>query len=315
MSISKAEFILFLTTAALIIFGFGDMRLYAREGYNEPSRPPSYDKNGLIRINKDYFKLSADTGGDFYFWAPGEFAASASVLRIPVTSDPILLDYGTGGSFTKSSPVPVDSGIALLTVFAGAQRKDAVVLHRPDGRTVAENPAFVSEQNYRHMSIIAVEKPEPGIWSLDFSGAGHYAVSVRYSNGRGKTDAGRDEGIDLIAIEFVEPGGRPGHEGLFPVKGKVRAGESRLCRIAMGGAISDPTVEFVSRDDRVLGRMELEPLSPDSGGGLFGTCVVPSVPFRTRVSGRDAHGYPFQRVTAPVYTFEISPADANRPNR
>ena len=309
MSISKAELILSLTTATLLIFVFGDTRLFAREGYNEPSRPPSYDKNGLIRINKDYFKLSADTGGDFYFWAPGEFAASASVLRIPVTSDPILLDYGTGGRFAKSSPVPVDSGIALLTVFVGAQRKDAVVLHRPDGRTVSENPAFVSEQKYRHMNIITVEKPEPGLWSLDFSGAGYYAVSVRYSNGKGRNDAGRDDGIDLIDMKFVEPGGRPGHEGLFPVKGKVRAGESRLCRIALSGAISDPTAEFVSGDGRVLGRVEQQPLSPDSGGELLGTCVVPSAPFRTRVSGRDAHGYPFQRVTAAVVTSEISPGE------
>lgn len=304
MSISKTEFILFLTTAALIIFGFGDMRLFAREGSNEPPRQSSYDTNGLVRINKDYFELSANSGGDFYFWAPGEFAASAPVLRIPVTADPILLDYGPGDRIVKSARVPVDSGIALLTVFVGVQRKDEVVLHRPDGRTVSENPAFVSEQNYRHMSIITVEKPEPGTWLLEFSGAGYYAVSVRYANDKGKNDSGRDEGIDLIDMKFVEPGGRPGHEGLFPVKGKVRAGESRLCRIAISGAISAPTVEFVSRDDRVLERMELQALSPDSGGELLGTCVVPSVPFRTRVSGRDARGYPFQRITAAVYTAE-----------
>jgi len=306
MSITKAVCILFLTTAALIIFGFGDTRLFAGQGYNEPPRNASYDKNGLLRINKDYFELPAQTGGDFYFWAPGEFVASASILRIPVTFDRILLDYGSGGKFDKSSRFPVDSGIALLTVFVGAQRKDAVVLHRPDGRTVAENPAFVSEQKYRHMSIITVEKPEPGMWSLEFSGAGCYAVSVKYANGKGNNDLGRDEGIDLIHTEFVESGGRPGHEGLFPVSGKVRAGESRHLWIEMGGAISEPTVEFVSRDDRVIGRMELQPLSPDSGGVLFGTCVVPSVHFRTRVSGCDAHGYPFQRVTAAVYTPETS---------
>lgn len=42
MIISKAELILFLPTAALIIFGFGDMRLFAREGYNEPPRQKSF---------------------------------------------------------------------------------------------------------------------------------------------------------------------------------------------------------------------------------------------------------------------------------
>jgi hypothetical protein len=309
MSITKAEIILFLATAASIMFGFGDTPLFAREGYNEPPRQASYDKNGLVRINSDYFALSADTGGDFYFWAPGEFAAAAPVLRVPVTSDPIMLDYGTGGSFAKSSRFPVDSGIALLSVFVGAQRRDAVVLHRPDGRTVAENPAFVSAQEYRHMTIITVDKPEPGTWLLEFSGVGYYAVSVRHANGKGEYGSGRDDAVDLIDMKFVQPGGRPGHEGLFPVKARVRAGESRLCRIVMSGAISDPAAEFVSRDDRVLGQVELRPLSPGSGGDLLGTCSVPSVPFRTRVSGRDAHGNPFQRVTGGVYTPEISPVN------
>jgi hypothetical protein len=304
MSIFKVGYILFFTTAALFFFGFGDIRLFAREGYNEPPRQSSYDKNGLLRINKDYFELSTNTGGDFYFWAPGEFAASAPILRIPATSDPILLDYGSDDRIVKTSRIPVDSGIALLTVFVGVQRKDKIVLHRPDGRTVSENPAFVSEQNYRHMSIIAVEKPEPGMWVLDLRGAGYYVVSVRSSNGKGKNDSGREEGIDLIDMKFVAPSGRPGHEGLFPVKGKVRAGESRLCRIAMSGAISKPSVEFVSQDDKVLGRIKLRAPSPEADGELLGTCTVPSIPFRTRVSGRDAHGYRFQRVTAAVYTAE-----------
>jgi hypothetical protein len=308
MNISKAEFV-FLTTAALLIIGFGDMRLFAGQGYNELPRQPSYDKNGLVRINRNYFELSASSGGDFYFWAPGEFSASATGLRIPVTSEPILLDYGKGNRFAKPYSFPVDSGIALLSIFVGAQRKDSVVLHRPDGRPVSENPAGVTEQKYRHMNIITVENPEAGGWSLKVSGAGYYEVAVRYRNYMGENDAGRDEGIDLHRMEFVEPGGHPGHEGLFPVRGKIRAGESRLCRIVMSGTISYPTAEFVSRDDRVLDRMELRPYSPDSGGELVGICAVPDVPFRTRVSGRDAHGYMFQRVTPQVYPIEIPAAN------
>ena len=290
---------------AVILLSLNNSPLFAREGYNESPRKSSYDQAGRLQINRDFFELSAASGGDFYFWAPGEFAASAATLQIPVTADAILLDYGTGDRFAKSYKIPVDSGIALLSIFAGAQRKDKFVLYRPDGRTTSANPAFVSAQKYRHMNIITVEKPERGMWSLEMSGTGYYAVAVRYANGNGKSSSGRDEEIDLLDMKFVEPGGRPGHEGLFPVKGRVRAGESRLCRIKVAGAISEPVAEFVSRDNKILGRVKLRPLSPEPDGELIGTAIVPPVPFRTRVSGRDTDGHLFQRVTSAIYT----PAD------
>src|SRR5512143_3548019 len=198
-----SRFLFYVTVSAVILCWWGSGLLFAREGYNEPPRQPSYDQAGRLRINRDFFELSAATGGDFYFWAPGEFATSAAILKVPVTSDPILLDYGNGGQFARSRKIPVDSGIGLLSVFVGAQRKDLVVLRRPDGRTTSANPAFVAEQKFRHMTIITVEKPEPGMWKLEYGGAGNYAVSVRYSHRSRKHDAGAGEGIDLLGVEFV----------------------------------------------------------------------------------------------------------------
>lgn len=160
------------------------------------------------------------------------------------------------------------------------------------------------------MTIITVENPEPGIWKLATSGAGSYEVAVRYSYGTRKHGAGADEGIDLLGVDFIESGGRTGHEGLFPAKGKVKAGESRLCRISITGTIADPVAEFVSRDNRVLGRIQLKPFSRESGGELLGTCIIPSTPFRIRVSGRDAHGNPLQRVTAAMSAPEASHTDS-----
>jgi hypothetical protein len=309
VNISLIKFFLILSVSALILCWWGGGQLSAREGYNEPPRQLSYDQAGRLKINRDYFELSANTGGDFYFWAPGEFAASAGILQVPVTSDPILLEYGNGDQFVKSCKIPVDSGIGLLSVFVGAQRKDMVVLHRPDGRTTSANPAFVTEQKFRHMTIITVENPEPGMWKLETSGAGSYVVSARYSYGKRRQDSGAGEGIDLLSVQFVETGGRPGHEGLFPVKGMVRSGESRLCSISITGSISDPAAEFISQDNKVLGRIKLKPFSRESGGELLGTCTIPSTPFRIRVSGRDADGYPFQRVTAAIYVPEASHND------
>lgn len=295
------KILLRLTATAVLISGLVNGPVLAEDRYNDPPRRSSYDSVGRLRINPDFFNLSADTGGDFYFWGPGEFAASAATLRIPITSAPILLDYGTGDHFAKSYEIPVDSRVVLLSVFTGAQRKDAVALYRPDGRSTSANPAFVSDQNFRHMNIITVDNPEPGMWRLEWKGAGHYAVTVKYSGWKGKTSTRQDEGIDLIDMKFVEPGGRPGHEGLFPVEGKVRSSQSRLCKFKITGKVSAPVAELLSRDNRILGRAVLQPV-PESDGEFLATCTVPAVPFRTRVSGRDTDGYPFQRVTSALYT-------------
>jgi len=46
-----------------------------------------------LKVNREYFETAAKTGGDYYFWAPGEFASSS--LHIPIQHEEVLLAYGT----------------------------------------------------------------------------------------------------------------------------------------------------------------------------------------------------------------------------
>jgi hypothetical protein len=154
-----------------------------RPGWNEPPQAPGYDRNGLLKINADFFNLAAASGGDFYFWAAGEFAASAGLLSLPIASDPVALFYRSGGgAFAQSIEVPVDTAITHLTLFAGAQRLDEVQLLRPDGRSVEANPAGVAVQVYKHMRIVAVENPEPGRWRIEARGAGSCSIAIPPQN-------------------------------------------------------------------------------------------------------------------------------------
>lgn len=271
-----------------------------REGWNEPPRAPGYDRRGLLQINADYFDLAAATGGDFYFWAPGEFAASAALLTVPVASDPIALAYGSGGGdFARSVKVPVDAAVTRLSLFTGAQRLDDLRLIRPDGRSVEANPAGVSVQAFKHMRIVTVEEPEPGLWRVEMHGAGSYSLGARYLAERKKLTARGLEAIDLIDFSFVEVRGRPGHEGLFQVTPPVRAGEKRRCRITLTGEIRQPVFEMVSAAGEVLGTIKLDAADGEAAADEFiGSCRVPAQPFRVRVRGQDRQGHPFQRLTA-----------------
>jgi len=294
--------LLFLIALVALLLSIALPAVADRTGWNEPPQAPGYDGHGLLKINADYFNLAATSGGDFYFWAPGEFAASAGLLSVPVASDPVALSYRNGGGdFVQLLEVPVDAAITHLTLFAGAQRLDEVQLLRPDGRSVEANPAGVAEQAYKHMRIVAVEDPEPGRWLLEARGAGSYSIAARYLAERKKLAASGLGAIDLIDFTFVEVRGRPGHEGLFPVENPVRAGEERLCRITLSGGVRDPVIEMISAAGDVLGAIRLDASADEAAADEFiGTCRVPKLPFRVRVRGQDREGHLFQRLTATL---------------
>ena len=275
-----------------------------RPGWNEPPRAPGYDRNGLLQINADYFALAAASGGDFYFWAPGEFAAAAGLLDVPIATDPIALAYGSGsGPFIQDLEVPVDGTVSRLSFFAGAQRLGALRLLRPDGRSVEVDPTGAAVQDFQHMRIITVADPEAGLWRIELRGAGYFELAARYRAERSRLQALDRQGIDLVDFTFVELRGRPGHLGLFPVREAVHAGTRQQCRIILSGGVEQPTAEMVSAAGAVLAAIHLEvPGGENSGDEFYGSCRIPDQPFRVRVRGRDPEGRFFQRLTPGLFT-------------
>ncbi len=264
--------------------------------------PPSYDASGLLKINLDYYELAAATGGDFYFWGPGEFSASG--IQIPLEQEPILLVYDVLGRRTRSFWFPVDTVSERFSVFAGAQRKDVFQLIRPSGGIVAEGETDVLVQEFHHMLIVTVTKPELGIWRIDLNGAGRFSLSVRLRMNRVRAAGGhRTEPLAVIDFDFVELRGRPGHEGYFPITGEVGAGEDRLCQVVLSGAYETADFQFVSTEDELLAGLDLARDDPDGASDEFlGSCVIPAQPFRLKVRGRDAWGVEYQRMYSPLYT-------------
>jgi hypothetical protein len=239
-------------------------------------RQPKKDDRGLLKVDPVYFDLAANTGGDFYFWAPGEFAASR--LQVPVHHEDVLLSYGVL-EVKKTFDIPVESGVKEMTLFAGIQRKDLAVLVRPDGTVVRD------VQSFQHMLIATVKAPAAGIWRLELQGAGTYAVTAHVKPA--------DDGPELVRFAFVEPGGRPGHEGMFPMKRPVHARESLACEVSLSGSVKEAELVFVTRDGSFIGTAP-----------ITGQCTVPDVPFRVVIRGVDADGLAFQRTEPPLHTPE-----------
>jgi len=270
------ELVWVLSVLALLVAG------PSLSGQPEDQRPlpQSRDSRGLLRVDQTFFELSASTGGDFYFWAAGEFAMAN--LDVPPDGEEVLLSYGRM-SGTRSFEVPVESGARELIVFIGVQRKDLAVIVRPDGTTLKTSPPDVRLQSFQHMLIATVASPKPGIWTVELTGEGIYEVSARLRPG--------DPAPSLDSFRFVEQRGRPGHEGLFEIDRPLRRGEALQCILDVSGTSADVTLAFADGEGQAIAK----PAMTFRDGTFVGACKVPDRPFRPVVSGTDAAGAAFRR--------------------
>ena len=151
----------------------------------EDQRPRSPQiREGKLRIDTSMFDVAAHSGGDFFFWAPGEFSAHAvSGSLIGLEDEEIALRYGelpVSGQLEVS--IPVDSGVGRLRVFAGIQKKVTMALTTPDGR-VAATSAGMDVLDTAYMLIAGIADPTPGVWKLAVAGEGRFAVTARAPSG------------------------------------------------------------------------------------------------------------------------------------
>ena len=131
-----------------------------------------------------------------------------------------------------------------------------------------------------------VDGPGVGNWQVRIAGQGLFIFSVRAKTA-----------IQLTSVRFVEPGGRPGHEGMFPIKRAVHAGEKLTCSITVSGPAKEVHLLFVAGDGTPLSSSDVERVGEDE---YSAACVVPSVPYRAGVRGVDTNGRAFQRLMAPL---------------
>jgi hypothetical protein len=118
--------------------------------------------------------------------------------------------------------------------------------------------------------------------------------------------------IYFIKAEFVAPGGRPGHEGLFRIAGQPIAGEAATLQVSLSASDAKTTeFAFVSTRGDMIEKVRMKTTDPDREFlELTGDVTLPRVPFRVAVVGRDTKGISFQRFDGPLFhaeTVQITP--------
>jgi hypothetical protein len=256
-----------------------------------PSERPGWPCVG--RPDPAYVRTAEATGGQVFLFDKSEIGESAALMiASSAHTETILRVSGSVAEGVHDFVVPIDSTVESVMISVSLQCLQVADITTPSGASLRANDPGVNYHQFEAGRIVTVASPGPGAWKVTVSGRGMFFLVVQAKTA-----------LTLDMARFVAPGGRPGHDGLFPVKGPVPAGSARLLEVDLHGAAHDVTFRFVSSQgdtlqDLVLARQE--------GGSkddqtYVGEVTPKAAEYRLQVSGVDGKGLPFTRMHAPLF--------------
>ena len=242
-----------------------------------------------------YFTVAEGSGGQVFLFDPSEVGeSSALMIGAMKHEETVYRAAGTLAEGVHEFSIPVDSAIESAMFSVSLQCLQVVEIVRPSGDELRANDPGVEYHQFQAGRIVTLPNPTPGAWTVRVAGKGMFFLVLQ-----AKSE------LTLDRVAFVEPGGRPGHEGLFPIKGAPRRGVAQKLEVEMSGAFRNPRFRFVTSAAELIQELPLEAQEGSSGEQSFLGDVTPSArQFRLAVSGQDGRGFPFQRVHAPLFTAE-----------
>ena len=281
---------LFHTTIVLVVVSISSI-LVAQD--QQPRSRPGWPCVG--KPDPSYFTVAEGSGGQVFLFDPSEVGeSSALMIGAMKHEETVYRAAGTLAEGVHEFSIPVDSAIESAMFSVSLQCLQVVEIVRPSGDELRANDPGVEYHQFQAGRIVTLPNPTPGAWTVRVAGKGMFFLVLQ-----AKSE------LTLDRVAFVEPGGRPGHEGLFPIKGAPRRGVAQKLEVEMSGAFRNPRFRFVTSAAELIQELPLEAQEGSSGEQSFLGDVTPSArQFRLAVSGQDGRGFPFQRVHAPLFTAE-----------
>ena len=234
--VAVALALLIVVAAIVLHFSRRDEREYAEklEGYEKGE--------------SEYAKLARTTGGDELFLDPD---TDLSAFLGETKLDAVIRRRIGVVDGRDEVEVPVDASVRRLGLsILGSSGRDAspftLAAVEPGGRRVEGTSDGVHATLTRNGAIYVIEDPAPGTWKLSFSGRGSYQLAVK-----------AESDLSWGEVRFVSKGGRPGHEGWFPVSGRLESGSEQTFQARIAGTLpEEPEIwlvdEFGSEVERAI---------------------------------------------------------------
>ena len=251
-------------------------------------------------VDPSYVRTAEATGGQVFLFDRSEAARSIVLMGdADKHKETIFRATGTLSTGSREFHFPVDSTIESLMVSVTLQCLQSIAIYRPSNTEVHSGEPSVDDNRFRSGQILIVVKPEAGSWRVKIAGNGMFFVVAQAKSS-----------ISLDNVDFVEPGGRPGHEGLFPIKGPLHLGEQRMLSVRMKAPQSELVFRLVNSAGEILESLSLKPSDDAADDQEFlGRLTLRHAEFRLRVEGRDNGGYPYQRVLPRLIQVQAAPKE------
>jgi hypothetical protein len=275
-----------LAKYALVALGLASPRIAVAQSAQQTPHP--FAPGACGPVDSSYIRVAENTGGLPLFFQRSEVAQSTKLMMANSTQNHVTLWWAKGESPTDSNEflVPVDSTLEqVVFTFSTDTRESTIDVVAPSGGRLTEAPqaeivAFTCGR------YIIVKKPAPGSYRVRVHSAGRFWVSV----------SGKSE-IFLHGVQFVERGGRLGHEGMFPLKGQPLSGRPADLEASVAGPVRNVRFALVTPEDRTIRSIALAALDNQGDDHAYaGRFDLPDEPFRLVATGTDQNGVPFQRL-------------------
>ena len=239
-----------------------------------------------------YFFLANNTGGQAFIVSQSEAGQVAEFADLVSRSDSVdILSIGdvlTPG--LKTYTFPIDSQVSRLTISVAVTDSASVSVSRTDGSVLSDSDAGVRRIPLSSALVYSIEAPQVGLWQVSAEGSGDFSILV---NGQST--------LSLDEFRFVENGGRPGHEGAFPITGLPPVGKKIGVLAELSGEASGVVFEFRRKNGEVLSNFTLSKNDPFQTTVQTGEVIVPNSSFVVYALGVDSSGTPFQRLLSNTF--------------
>jgi hypothetical protein len=245
------------------------------------------------RPDPTYVRTAEATGGQVFLFDKSEIGESAALMIASSThTETIFRVSGSVSEGVHDFVVPIDSTVESVLISVSLQCLQVADITTASGAGLRASDPGVDYHQFEAGRIVTVASPAPGPWKVTVSGRGLFFLVVQARTS-----------LTLGTARFVAPGGRPGHDGLFPLKGAPPAGSARLLEVDLHGTAREVKFRFVSSQAEVLQDVALSPLDGGSGDdqAYVGEVTPKAAEYRLQVSGVDGKGFPFTRMHAPLF--------------
>lgn len=275
-------------------------------GQTQPSTNPSrpFGPDACGPADPAYIRATNETGGIPMFLQRSEAAKSFHLVRESTKDNvaTVLWATGTLDAQPKTIGIPVDSVTKRITfAFSTDTKGNALKLTQPSGGAITERTASTDVTELNCGRIVTVSSPESGEWRAELTGTGRYWLRAQAQSD-----------IFFVSAEFVKKGGRPGHEGLFPIHGQPVMGTPATLELSISAGSTDSTEFYlVTEDGQPIQKLQMRTVNSDRNVlESVGSFDLPARPFRVAAKGSDAKGRRYQRFFPNLFhaeSVEVSP--------